>query len=278
MPTDAIDGKGRFRRRQWLKMFSQLVVEVVKRVDARFGPRLHFAYPARLLADVLFACSMFLFFNRRPLSCYGKLFWRHMLYFIQLIKVVYCLRFLLVELVFRELKTVFCLIKHYAKPAFDSVGIWQTSLSPCSLKFVYLVLYIIFIFLNIAIEHKLEQLIFWLWKKYRKGFYMNNVFQTNAIPHYHRVQRRRRTRRHSYFLTMDPPPGYTNYPWRTTRSGKRFWTHYGSLFPSSLSLISFHYRHFGGCSNIRSVDRSVCCKQDRETWQDVSEGSGAVQT
>lgn len=242
-------------------MFSQWAVEVLKRLTARVQPKIRLAHPVRFVADLLFAIAVFFCFNRRPIANYNASFWSQLLYLVQLFKVVYTLRFLLVELVFRELRTFFCFIS----PLVSKLAIvkkWQTA-DPCVLKVVNLAFFLLFIVLNLGIAYSLEWVAcsFWGWLKESRRHGQNTFFLPKPLDVACNTKRRKqrksaryrirgRPRSASYTRPLlrfwprtgtgvhcvhpsvegrsnasapDPlPEGYRNFTMRTTRSGKNY--------------------------------------------------------
>lgn len=160
-------------------MFAQWAVEVLKRLTSTVQPKIRLTYPVRLVADLLFAIAVFFCLNRRPVSNYNSAFWSQFLYFVQLFKVVYTLRFLLVELIFRELRTFFC----FVSPVVSKLAIvrkWQTA-DPCVLKVVNLAFFLVFMILNLFIAYSIEWVVqsFWGWLRDvrvcgRRKFFLSN--------------------------------------------------------------------------------------------------------
>ncbi|KAL8561007.1 hypothetical protein ACOMHN_050087 [Nucella lapillus] len=224
-------------------MFSEWVVEVLKLVLPRFQPaRARFAFPARFFADVLFAIFVFLCLNRRLLFRYRPSFWGQLLYIVQLFKVVFTLRFLLMELVFRELRTFFCFIR----PVISKVSImkqWQAA-DPCVLKVVNLAFFLVFMGLNFLIAYSIEKVLRWAWKclkdsKRRKRLilYLRNPMDVEQlddrpnfvwpirsppIPHPRPIKKRRRKRRRFSVprrpTRPTPPKGIVLEMWPVSRS------------------------------------------------------------
>ena len=208
-------------------MFSQWAVEVLKRLNARVRPKIPLANPVRFVADLLFAIAVFFCFNRRPIFNYNASFWTQLLYVVQLIKVVYTLRFLLVELVYRELRTFFCFIS----PVVSKLSIvrkWQTA-DPCVLKVVNLAFFLLFIFLNIAIACSIEWVAhsFWAWLKDSRRYGRSMLYLPKPLG-FACGSKKRRHRRSARYRVRGRPRSTSCTRCPCTRPFLRFWPKTGS--------------------------------------------------
>ncbi|KAK7102841.1 hypothetical protein V1264_021006 [Littorina saxatilis] len=178
-------------------MFSQWAVEVLKRLTVRFQPKIQLAYPIRFIADLLFSFAVFLWLNRRPVSNYNLSYWSQLLYLVQLFKVVYTLRFLLVELVFRELRTFFCFIN----PLVTKLAIvrrWQSA-DPCVLKVVNMSFFLVFIGLNLFLAYGIEWMsrCIWSWLTTPRGCGTNLFYLPKPLV-FSKLKKRRKGRGKRY--------------------------------------------------------------------------------
>ena len=130
-------------------MFSQWAVGLLKRLLANLAPYVRQGQPVRALANGLFAVSVFCWFNRRPFSSYNTSFWSQLLYLVRLFKLVYLLRFLMVEMVFRQLKALFA----YLSPLVIhlSVGKRLQADDSCLMKVVNLAFCLLFLCINVSV-------------------------------------------------------------------------------------------------------------------------------
>ncbi|KAK7496632.1 hypothetical protein BaRGS_00012039, partial [Batillaria attramentaria] len=181
-------------------MFSLWVSQTAKRFTAGLQPKLRFSSPLRLIADLLFSLFIFLTLNRRPLSNYGRSFWIQLAYLAQLLKVTYTLRFILVEIVFREMRTFFCLVNPFLARWSLVLQKWEGSSALCPTKILNLVFSGIFVFLNVAIVLAIESTSKKLYKWFWTGKFPKEWDKYRAMPPpppvvVKPVTRRRRSRR-----------------------------------------------------------------------------------
>jgi len=162
-------------------MFSQYAVLTLQKLVERFRPSIPLWHPVQLCSWIFIVLTFFLSVNRRPVEKFNLRYWKELFDLVQLFKVVFILRFLLIELVSQELN---CVLKYFEPVIVNTVGKRTLSKAAlCTVKVLHLATFVGFIVLNVVIAIVGEVVFIWAKQRIKdKGGLMQFVCSLFSPP------------------------------------------------------------------------------------------------